>query len=681
MFSDSFSLMRAMRSSSMERGHARAIGVASNRRPGTCKPSLWIGRSWSRRLAAGSVIAGTAVVTYSFSGSYFVSIMVSGSLLLAGAGLLQLQAMRSTRHLWQDASEVFIAVLKSLNNDHGAPQQQPTWINLALLYRVQRHEAPLLGRYSSPPPSSSSSSPAPASPAATLIAPERESAERAVSPAALREALRYMAFATSAYGHAAMVAFGPRACKRAPSTSALLKGADAVNLEALIRHCGIGEADVIMMREADEAAACPAFFIALDRAHASIVLSVRGTASIYDAVVLDLVCVAESFAGGLAHSGMARAARALRHAVIPTLARLAHEHRGFRLVLTGHSMGGGVAALLTVLLHHERRRRAAAAAALAAPGTAADAFGADPAQRGQGGVGAGGLRGGLGGVGSGGGDERCGGVGGCGTSGASCGGGGVGGIGDGESNVVIGAFGSVLQLQPELPSDTPISCITFAAPPVYAPSHPDGRLPPELSDSIISYVHHADVVPSLSLANVRRLLASLREIDRTRIASTRKRLAVLSGRIAPPAELLAAVRSAVSSACGGGGGGTEATTTTATSAANAPGASASAACAPHAAPSPTGMPTSSTPRADPPLQVPSRDVVTLTHIGGGRYEASACSAEAYVSRGIRLAPSMASDHVFGFYEAALASCTSSTCTYEGKRHTDDDAPGDEEKAV
>ena len=47
----------------------------------------------------------------------------------------------------------------------------------------------------------------------------------------------------------------------------------------------------------------------------------------------------------------------------------------------GHSMGGGVAALLTVLLHHERRRRAAAAAALAAPGTAADAFGADPAHR------------------------------------------------------------------------------------------------------------------------------------------------------------------------------------------------------------------------------------------------------------------------------------------------------------
>ena len=360
MFSDSFSLMRAMRSSSMERGHARAIGVASNRRPGTCKPSLWIGRSWSRRLAAGSVIAGTAVVTYSFSGSYFVSIMVSGSLLLAGAGLLQLQAMRSTRHLWQDASEVFIAVLKSLNNDHGAPQQQPTRINLALLYRVQRHEAPSLAvirrlRRRHPPhrprqlrPPQPSSHPS----ARVRSAPFRPRPSRGAPLHGLCHI---------AYGHAAMVAFGPRACKRAPSTSALLKGADAVNLEALIRHCGIGEADVIMMREADEAAACPAFFIALDRAHASIVLSVRGTASIYDAVVLDLVCVAESFAGGLAHSGMARAARSAEARVIPTLARLAHEHRGFRLVLTGHSMGGGVAALLTVLLHHERRRRAAAA--------------------------------------------------------------------------------------------------------------------------------------------------------------------------------------------------------------------------------------------------------------------------------------------------------------------------------
>ena len=61
--------------------------------------------------------------------------------------------------------------------------------------------------------------------------------------------------------------------------------------------------------------------------------------------------------------------------------------------------------------------------------------------------------------------------------------------------------------------------------------------------------------------------------------------------------------------------------------------------------------------APPALRPPGREVVTLSHLGGGSYEATACSSTAFAERGICLAPSMASDHVFGYYEGALAACS------------------------
>ena len=600
---------------------------------------------WPRRAAFSSLVFAAGFSALWQTGSYLLSAAATSAVVLGGVGLMQVRAMRSAQERWKVATEVVIAVLSSLKNEHARSdaQRRPTWINLALLYRVQQHlDGGVASSSSLAPPSCSS-----------------------VAPAALREAQRYMMFATSAYGHAAMVAFGPRACKRAPSTSALLQGAAAVDVEALARHTGIGESDVVLLREPDEVAACPAFFIALDRASAAIVLSVRGTASIFDAVVHDLVCVAEPFADGVAHAGMARAARALRTAAMPTLARLAHEHRGFRVVLTGHSMGGGVAALLAVLIEHERREVAQArrlSAALGesggghvgeghtvAPGAApsAAAFAAaSTASEACGGAAGGGVVVGCGAVSDGSG----------------------GGSGDGSGGVVVGAFGGLLRVLPALPLDTSVACITFAAPPVYAPAaaaaaaahcesgdRPEAAarvdaLPPDipraLADSITQFVHNSDVVPSLSLANVRSLLAALRAIDEVGIASTRTKLAVLSGRSPPPVDLLEAVRAVRS---GGGAAG-------------------------------LGVGPAGLLSAPPALRSPGREVVMLSHLGGGSYEATAWGSAAFAERGLRLAPSMASDHVFGYYEGALAACSLSCHPFGGEDERMTSAGG-AEKAV
>ena len=488
-----------------------------------------IGR-WPRRVIAATAALSSGWVAWRCSNSTAIAIATSGGLLLSGSMILQWRALRLTRARWQAASEVVSLVLQSLKSEAREPQRHSTATNLALLYRVQQ-------------PDAASVQPV----AACDVAP--------VAPARLREAQRYMRFATAAYGHALMATFG-YGCARAPSASALLKGADAIDLEALCRHCHVEEADVVAMRQGDEGAGCPGYFIAVDRARSTIVLSVRGTASIFDAVVHDLVCVAEPFPGGVAHAGMAHAAYALRTAAIPMLAELAAEHRSYRLLLTGHSMGGGVAALLAVLIHYERNPTLQGAHVPPPPSAGATATAAETQ-----------------------------------TAAAES-------LGSAEPTVVVNAEPAA-----RLPLETSVACITFASPPVYAPL---GVLDSGLTQMISAYVHHADVVPSLSLATVRTLLASLRALDATPLPP-RRRLAIITGREPPPPEMLEALQ---------------------------------VACSPGKVPAPT-------------LSVPSQDVVTLARLGAHRYDASSCSVDTFAARAIRLAPSMVTDHSFGFYQHAI----------------------------
>ena len=488
--------------------------------------------------------------------------------------------MRQTRARWQEASKIVKLVLQNLKSESARyePQRHSTATNLALLFRVQKEPEAQQPQHPSSGGSFGAGSAAVVQPAAAA----RDSTAP-VAPARLREAQRYMRYATAAYGHALMAAFGPAGCARAPSASALLKGSEAIDLEAICRHCGLEEADVILHQpHGDEANGCPGFFIAIDKSRETIVLSVRGTASLYDAVVHDLVCVAEPFAGGEAHAGMARATVALRQAVMPTLCKLAHEHRGFRVLLTGHSMGGGCAALLAVLLHHEasggsppQLQQTVSSSSSSSHGAASAPPPSSPTARATPG--------------------RVVAV----TSGSK---------GDEEE----GGCGPIA-----LPSETRVNCLTFGSPPVYAPL---SSLPASVTHAISAYKHHQDVVPSLSLAAVRTLLASLRALDAIPLPPKR-RLAIITGHETPPPELVDAVSLASSSP---------------NSKDEAP--------------------------STPFLAVPSSDLITLTRLGdtapsrgaARKYEATASSVESFVSKGIRLTPSMVTDHSFGFYENAIA---------------------------
>eukprot|EP00752_Nemacystus_decipiens_P015850 g14160.t1 len=91
------------------------------------------------------------------------------------------------------------------------------------------------------------------------------------------------------------------------------------------------------------------FFVAVDHVSRSVVVSIRGTYSVSDTMV-DLLCNPVDFAGGKAHQGISQSALRVWKAVKAQVEKQLREHEGYKLVLTGHSLGAGTAILLKILL-------------------------------------------------------------------------------------------------------------------------------------------------------------------------------------------------------------------------------------------------------------------------------------------------------------------------------------------
>jgi len=183
---------------------------------------------------------------------------------------------------------------------------------------------------------------------------------RAEGPAAPRElvarARHLMRFADAAYGSVLMSALGTYQGSLPPA-GVVARGVEATERWCVASHLGIDEADVKESHLVGGSLDLPSYYVAVDHSSRSVVLAVRGTSTLED-VLVDLVADSKPLGGvGLpwplpprlpfdpdephGHVGMAAHADRLDTAVTPLLKRLRAEHAGYKLVLTGHSMGAG----------------------------------------------------------------------------------------------------------------------------------------------------------------------------------------------------------------------------------------------------------------------------------------------------------------------------------------------------
>lgn len=120
-----------------------------------------------------------------------------------------------------------------------------------------------------------------------------------------------------------------------------------------------GRVDILKFEERTSEIFAPGYLVAVDHEVGCVVIALRGTASITDALT-DLICepVSLQIGGqdGIAHGGMLQAAlnleQVLAELAVSGLLRLDGRKR---IILCGHSLGAGVAALLAALWRDRNR--------------------------------------------------------------------------------------------------------------------------------------------------------------------------------------------------------------------------------------------------------------------------------------------------------------------------------------
>mmetsp|Transcript_12365 Transcript_12365/g.34720 ORF Transcript_12365/g.34720 Transcript_12365/m.34720 type:complete len:449 (-) Transcript_12365:305-1651(-) len=121
---------------------------------------------------------------------------------------------------------------------------------------------------------------------------------------------------------------------------------------------GIASRDVLLNNMADKHVTCdpslPRHAIYVDHLTTSVVLAIRGTQNLQD-VIVDVSAAPAPILGGRAegHKGIAATAEEMIPVVLPVISGALQRLPGYRLVITGHSLGAGVGSMIALCLRHD----------------------------------------------------------------------------------------------------------------------------------------------------------------------------------------------------------------------------------------------------------------------------------------------------------------------------------------
>ncbi|XP_022860283.1 uncharacterized protein LOC111380854 isoform X3 [Olea europaea var. sylvestris] len=131
----------------------------------------------------------------------------------------------------------------------------------------------------------------------------------------------------------------------------LAKGCYRDNAAGLARNSMLRESNVLKFIK-NSSVLRPGYYIGIDMRKKLVILGIRGTHTVYD-VITDIVSSSHeevTFEGYSMHFGTAEAARWFLTHEIETIRKCLEKHKGFRLRLVGHSLGGATASLLAMML-------------------------------------------------------------------------------------------------------------------------------------------------------------------------------------------------------------------------------------------------------------------------------------------------------------------------------------------
>lgn len=138
---------------------------------------------------------------------------------------------------------------------------------------------------------------------------------------------------------------------------------EATQVQIFAHHVDIPESDVVYSFFED-VKAMPAHSVSLDHERKAVVLAIRGSATIFDCMLdaqgeyTDYEYIdwrtGEVQCLGQVHAGMLEGAQNINQNTRSTILELLKCHQGYKLIVTGHSLGGGITGILALIWSSDR---------------------------------------------------------------------------------------------------------------------------------------------------------------------------------------------------------------------------------------------------------------------------------------------------------------------------------------